>query len=81
MFVALAWLVAGVVAHAQSPFLARFELSDAVQVDEADAAARTHLERIKALLANEQWDEAVETLRQVTEITAARCWPFRPAGL
>lgn len=63
----LAWPVNDGPASAQSPFLARFELSDAVQVDEADAAARTHLERVKALLANEQWDEAVETLRQVTE--------------
>ncbi|HEX7449570.1 MAG TPA: PQQ-binding-like beta-propeller repeat protein [Pirellulales bacterium] len=63
----LAWPLVGLAAPAQVPFLARFELSDAVQVDEADAAARTHLEQVKALLANQQWDEAVETLRQVTE--------------
>ena len=67
VLVGLAWPLAANPAPAQGPFLTRFELSDAVQVDEADAAARTHLERVKALLANEQWDEAVETLRQVTE--------------
>ncbi|HEY5315247.1 MAG TPA: tetratricopeptide repeat protein, partial [Pirellulales bacterium] len=45
----------------------RFELSDSVHVDEADSATRTHLERVRAFLANRQWDEAVETLRQVME--------------
>ena len=45
----------------------RFELSDSVHVDEADSATRTHLERVRAFLGNRQWDEAVETLRQVME--------------
>src|SRR5947209_13431497 len=43
------------------------ELSEAVQVDEASSAARTMLERAKAHLAEKQWDEAIETLGQVTE--------------
>ncbi|HEX5445024.1 MAG TPA: PQQ-binding-like beta-propeller repeat protein, partial [Pirellulales bacterium] len=77
----LAWPATGQFAPAQGPVLARFELSDAVQVDEADAAARTHLEQVKALLANQQWDEAVETLRQVTEnhggkVLAVSPWRF-----
>ena len=48
-------------------FSSRFELSDQVHVDEADAATKAHLERVKALVSNQQWDEAVETLRQVME--------------
>ena len=44
-----------------------FELSDSVYLDEADSATKTHLERVRAFVANEQWDEAVETLRQVME--------------
>lgn len=54
-------------AQAQGPGLGRFELSNAIQLDEAGAATRTHLEQVRAFLANQQWDEAVETLRQVTE--------------
>ncbi|MEX2560169.1 MAG: tetratricopeptide repeat protein, partial [Pirellulales bacterium] len=55
--------------RAQGPFgsTPRFDLSGRIQLDEADAAARTHLERVKAFVANEQWDEAVETLRLVSE--------------
>ncbi|HXT58259.1 MAG TPA: hypothetical protein VN699_06470, partial [Pirellulales bacterium] len=52
---------------AQAPGLPRFELSDTIRLDEADAATRTHLEQVRAFLGNGQWDEAVETLRQVTE--------------
>jgi outer membrane protein assembly factor BamB len=43
------------------------DLSEAVQVDEASSAARTMLERAKAHAAEKQWDEAIETLRQVME--------------
>ncbi len=45
----------------------QFELSETVQVDRADGTALAHLERAKACLAEHQWDEAVETLRQVME--------------
>jgi len=45
----------------------RVELSAAVHLDEVDSAARAHLERVKAFVADQQWDEAVETLRQVME--------------
>src|SRR5580692_2971395 len=45
----------------------QFELSENVQLDRADAAALANLERAKACLADRQWDEAVETLRQVME--------------
>ncbi len=40
------------------------ELSDAVQVDEADSPARSQLERAKSQIAEKQWDDAIETLRQ-----------------
>jgi outer membrane protein assembly factor BamB len=43
------------------------ELSSAVHLDEPDSSTRAHLERVKAYLGDGQWDEAVETLRQVLE--------------
>ena len=49
------------------PPSSQFELSETVQLDRADGAALAHLERAKACLAEHQWDEAVETLRQVME--------------
>ncbi|MGD0900016.1 MAG: PQQ-binding-like beta-propeller repeat protein [Thermoguttaceae bacterium] len=45
----------------------QFELSDTVQLDRADASVLAQLEHVKACLADRQWDEAVETLRQVME--------------
>ncbi len=33
----------------------------------ADSTTRTHLERVKAFLADRQWDDAVEILRQIME--------------
>jgi len=52
--------------HAQFSSLP-VELSSSVNLDEADSTVRAHLERVKAYLADEQWDEAVETLREVME--------------
>ena len=59
----------GRLSHAQAIFglSSRFELSDTVQLDEIDSATKTHLERVKAFVANDEWDEAVETLRQISE--------------
>jgi cellulose synthase operon protein C len=45
----------------------RFELADTVQLDRAESAIVTQLERVKAQLADRQWDEAVEALRQIME--------------
>ncbi len=45
----------------------RFELSDAVDVKDLPNEAAAHLARVDALLADEKWDEAVETLRGVAE--------------
>lgn len=62
-----------------------------MQLREADASTQAHIERIEAFLADEQWDEAVETLRRLAaehgdELIAvkdspdARDDPKRPFG-
>jgi outer membrane protein assembly factor BamB len=43
-----------------------------VHLDEVDSTVRAHLERVKAYVADGQWDEAVETLRQVMESHAGK---------
>ncbi len=53
----------------------RLDLSPAVQLDRMDSSARAHLQRVKAFLAEKQWDEAVETLRQVMARHADRLAP------
>ncbi len=50
---------------AQSGLNSPLELADTIRVDEPEPAVRTHLERARAMLAEQQWDEAIETLRQV----------------
>lgn len=65
-------------AWAQFGFSGEFKLSDSVQVREPRGAARTHLERIKVLLADEQWGEAVETLRQLMETEGDRLFALAP---
>ena len=52
--------------HRHTP-TSQFELADTVQLDQADNAVLAQLERVNALLADRQWDEAVEILRQVSE--------------
>ena len=54
------------------------ELSSAVSMDEADSAVRAHLERARAYVADRQYDEAVETLRQVMESHGAKMVPLAP---
>jgi len=54
----------------------QFELSSSVHLDEVDSAGRTHLERVKAYLSDSQWDEAVETLRQIAENYGAKVIQF-----
>jgi len=62
-----AWSTSGSCFGQAWGLMSRFELSDSVALDEATSVAKTHLERVKAFLATEQWDEAIETLRQVME--------------
>ncbi len=43
------------------------EFSEDVQVDEADHAARSHLETIERFIEAEQWDEAIEALQRLMD--------------
>jgi outer membrane protein assembly factor BamB len=52
----------------------RFELAERVELDRADSTVARSLERVKEYLAAEQWDEAVETLRQVQENSGGKLW-------
>jgi outer membrane protein assembly factor BamB len=52
-------------AQGQDFFFRRTQLSDAVQLNEADTGTRAHLSRIDAFIADQQWDESVETLRRL----------------
>lgn len=52
----------------------RFELAERVELDRADATVARHLERVKEFTASGQWDEAVETLRQVMENSGSKLW-------
>lgn len=75
---ALAVLLALAPAAQAQFFHQEAELSDAVHLDEPDSATRTQLERVKALVAEKQWDEAVETLRQVLEGAGERVMAIAP---
>jgi tetratricopeptide (TPR) repeat protein len=44
-------------------------------IDEADNRVAADFERVKACLADRQWDEAVEILRRVMENSGDRLWP------
>lgn len=54
-------------ARAQFYGLNAGELSETVYVDKVDAAVRTHLEQVDTYLASQQWEEAIETLRQLQQ--------------
>ena len=59
-----------------SPFslsgLSAVELSGNVTLDEADGVTRGHLERVKVLIANRQWQETINTLRQLADAKGDR---------
>ncbi|HBO44949.1 MAG TPA: hypothetical protein DD670_13675 [Planctomycetaceae bacterium] len=56
----------------------RFELSEAVGLDRADSQVGAEFERARAYLADQQWGEAVATLRRVMEQSSDRLWPVTP---
>jgi outer membrane protein assembly factor BamB len=56
----------------------QFELSETVQIDRADGTVLAHLERVKACLTERQWDEAVETLRQLMESAEGKLLEVAP---
>ncbi len=43
------------------------ELTETIRLNEPDPAVRTQLERVRVHLAERQWDEAIESLRQIME--------------
>jgi outer membrane protein assembly factor BamB len=45
----------------------QFELTEGVQLDRVEGTVSAQLERVKSFLADERWDDAVETLRQLME--------------
>ncbi len=55
-----------------------FELSEAVQLDQADHAVLAQLERVKTLLADHQWDEAIEILRRQVETSEGKLLAVAP---
>ena len=56
----------------------QFELSDAVQLDQVDNTVLAQLDRAKALLADRQWDEGVEILRQLSETSEGKLLSVAP---
>jgi len=56
----------------------QFELSDAVQLDQVDTAVRAQLDRVKPLVADRQWDEAIEILRQLSETSEGKLLNVSP---
>jgi len=77
LLIAAGMLLPGSRGLAQIPFggltpSGQFELSDTVQLDQADHAVLAQLERAKACLADRQWNEAIETLRQLSETSEGK---------
>lgn len=71
----LLWLLTPCPVEAQQFFYglsSRFELSDSVEVPQADADTLARLEQAKAFAADHQFDEAIEALRQVMEQDVGR---------
>ncbi len=68
---AIAWAVAPVAlrnsAHGQFNSSGRFELSDSIYLDSADSGARRHLEQAQNFVAARQWEDAIDTWRQVMQ--------------
>lgn len=60
---------------AEPPLGFRLDLSEVIQVDEADAATRTQLERVKAFVGNQQWEEAVELLWKLPDLHGEKMLP------
>jgi outer membrane protein assembly factor BamB len=77
------FLMAGLTLRTETPAWAqlagvapgnRFELAERVELDRADTAVARQLERVKEFVASNQWDEAIETLRQVMESSGSKLW-------
>ena len=62
------------------PFISsnQFDLSDTVQLDRAESTVLAQLERVRAYLADRQWDEAVDTLQKVMETSEGKLLEVTP---
>jgi outer membrane protein assembly factor BamB len=65
-------------AAAQGLSPTHFKLSESVEFDRVDSATEKNLVQIKAAVASEQWDEAVESLRKLTEDRSGKVVEFTP---
>ena len=66
-FVLSAWFVALPRATGQALYPTHVKLTEDVDLDLADLATKAHLQLIKEAVAGQQWEEAVEGLRKLTE--------------
>jgi len=71
----LVWVVSPLWAQWESRPNEPFDLSETVQLDLAENATLALLERARTGLANQQWEEAIQTLRQVSEAAAEKLMP------
>ena len=60
-------ILAGREANARFFLQTQIDLTDAIRVDEPAPMVRTQLERVRSNIAQRQWDEAIEGLRQLME--------------
>ncbi len=65
---------------AEEPLAARPGAASAIKLDEADNAARAHLERMQRYLADGQWGEAIEALRNLSDSSGERLIALPPAA-
>lgn len=57
------------------------ELSETVYIDKVDSAVRTHLEQVETYLAGQQWEEAIDTLRQLQQSHGGKVVNLTPTRL
>jgi outer membrane protein assembly factor BamB len=56
-----------------------FELSDAVTLNRAETTVRTYVNRVRQYVADQDWDQAVETLRRVMEESGEKMIEVSPS--
>src|SRR3989304_2382513 len=54
------------------PTDSKFELANSVDLDRADGAVLAQLERVKVFIADRKWDDTVDTLHRIMEISPGK---------
>ena len=72
------WFVALPRATGQTLYPTHVKLTDHVDLDLADLATNAHLQLIKEAVAGQQWEEAVEGLRKLTEDHGGKVVAYTP---